>query len=268
VNNDELEAGVSAVVPSPSRWALLGLAALLLMAYLGLQLVVALAFLFWMMVTHQPIIPEQLMKSEVFTWVSLAAGALGAVAAVCMASVWPWVWRLVTSRNNGGVAQWLAWRRQIHLAWWLVPLITLPFMLLVVGGISWLFGDAQVDVQLLLFATPALRIASSIVVSTIVPLAEEFIFRGALYNALLPRAREGRPEWLRQLLPLGVTSVLFAAVHLLAGFETAAAIVEVTILAFYLGGLRAVTGSVKASTAAHITWNLVSSLVLAAGFYH
>ena len=31
-----------------------------------------------------------------------------------------------------------------------------------------------------------------------------------------------------------------------------------------LGGLRAITGSVKASLAAHVTWNLVSALAMIA----
>ena len=247
----------------PPRWALLVLVVLMMASYMGLQLVIALGVVIWMVLTEQSVTPEALSSSEMFTWVSLVSGAVGAVTTVGLASIWPRLWRWFSSKDNGGVAGWLAWRKPLYLSLWLIPAMTLPFMLLVVLGVTQVFGEAEVDIQLLLFTTPSLRIVTSIVVSTVIPLAEEFIFRGVLYNALLPSMREGVAEWQRQALPLAVTSVLFASVHLLAGFETLAAIVQVTILSFYLGGLRAITGSVKASVTGHVTWNLLSALVLA-----
>jgi len=255
---DEIDSNVP-----PPRWALLVLVALMMASYLGLQLVIALGILIWMVLTEQAVTPEALSSSEMFTWVSLVSGAVGAVTTVGLASIWPRLWRWFSSKDDG-VAGWLAWRKPLHVSLWLIPAMTFPFMLLVVIGVTQVFGEAEVDVQLLLFTTPSLRIVTSIVVSTVIPLAEEFIFRGVLYNALLPSVREGVSEWQRQALPLAVTSVLFASVHLLAGFETLAAIVQVTILSFYLGGLRAITGSVKSSVAGHVTWNLISALVLAA----
>ncbi|MBN1313098.1 MAG: CPBP family intramembrane metalloprotease [Anaerolineae bacterium] len=261
--DEEADIRIAVDVPIPPRWALFVLMALMMLSYLGLQMVIALVVVIWMVITDQSVAPEALASSEMFTWVSLVSGAVGAVATVCLALVWPRLWHWVSSRDNGGIEGWLGWRRPLHLSLWIVPIMTLPFMLLVVLGVTQVFGEAEVDVQLLLFTTPSLRIATSIVVSTIIPLAEELIFRGALYNALLPSKREAVPEWQRQALPLIVTSILFAAVHLLAGFETPAAIVQVTILSFYLGGIRAVTGSVKSSVAGHVTWNLVSALALA-----
>lgn len=263
IQNEEVKLNGPTDPHRPPRWALAILSVLMIATYLGLQLVIALAVVAWRVATHQPIAPEALVNSESFIWVNLVSGAMGAAATVCLALIWPRAWRLVTSKESGGLAGWLGWERPLHFNLWLVPVITLPFMLLVVLGITQLVGEAKVDTQLLLFTTPSLRIVTSIVVSTIIPLAEELMFRGALYNVLLPARKDGMPEWRRQALPLIVTSLLFASVHLLAGFETPAALIQVTILSFYLGGLRAVSGSVKPSVAGHVTWNLVSALFLA-----
>lgn len=263
VEDQEIAISTPADVSRPPRWGLLALVVLLMMAYLGLQLVIAVAFVIWRVANHQPVTPEALANNELFIWVNLISGATGAAVTVGLALVWPRVWRLMTSRDYSGLAGWLGWQKPRHVSLWLVPAATLPFMLLVVLGVSQLFGESTVDVQLLLFTTASLRIVTSIVVSTIVPLAEEIMFRGALYNLLLPSKKEGMTEWQRQALPFIVTGLLFASIHLLAGFETPGALVQVAILSFYLSGLRAVTGSVKSSVAGHVTWNLVSALVLA-----
>lgn len=262
----ETSIALSAAQYRPPHWALLILATLMMSAYMGLQLVVVLVLGIWLLFSGQPITPEIMKSSEQFIWLSLASGAMGALATVGLAVVWPWGWRLLVPGDDSGLMGWLGWRNPMHIRSWLVPIMTIPFMLLVVYGVTHVFGEAEVDIQLLLFTTPSLRVASSIVVSTIIPLAEELMFRGVIYNTLLPSKRVGLPEWQRQMLPLVVTSLLFAAMHLLAGFETAASIIQVTILSFYLGGLRAITGSVKPSVAGHVTWNLIGALALATQF--
>jgi len=262
IDNQEISMDTPAAHSRPPRWALLALAVLLLAAYLGVQLIIALAVVIWMMVTRQALTQEALLNSEPFIWASLIALAVSAAVTIGLALILPWAWRLVTSKSEGGLASWLGWRKPIHLSLWLVPPATFPLMILVVVGVTWLFGPAEVTSQLQLFSTRELQIAASIVVTMLVPLAEEFIFRGALYGALLSPAQEGVPEWRRQVLPLIVTSILFALVHLMAGFETIAALAQIAILSFYLGGLRAITGSVKSSLAAHITWNLVSAMAI------
>lgn len=262
INDQEMSIDAPVDPFYPPRWALFVLAVLLFGAYLGVQLAIALAAVIWLIATKQPFTQEALLDSEPFIWVSLIALAVSAAVTILLALIWPQVWRLVASNGSGGLADWLGWKKPVRLSLWLIPPATFPLMILILIGVTGLFGEAEVTSQLQLFSTRSLQIAASIVVTMLVPLAEEFIFRGALYNALLSAGREGAPKWHRHVLPLVVTSVVFATVHLLAGFETIAAIAQIAILSFYLGGLRAVTGSVKASLAAHVTWNTVSALAL------
>lgn len=261
-DNEELSIEAAAAPFHPPRWALFVLTVILFATYMGVQLAIALVALVWMIVTKQPITQEMLLESETFIWVSLIALAVSAAVTIGVALIFPLGWRLATSRSEGGPAGWLAWQKPNRLSLWLIPLATFPLMIVVVAGVTWLFGQAEVNAQLLLFSSRSLQIVTTIVVTMLVPLAEEFIFRGALYNTLLSPEKDGQPEWRRHTLPLIVTSVAFALVHLVAGFETIAAIVQITVLSFYLGGLRAVTGSVKASLAAHVTWNLVSAVAM------
>jgi membrane protease YdiL (CAAX protease family) len=65
--------------------------------------------------------------------------------------------------------------------------VPLTFVLAVVlsAAISLLLGQPEVATQTLIFSTPTLQIVALPVVSTATAVAEEFIFRGSLYNALL-----------------------------------------------------------------------------------
>ncbi len=167
--------------------------------------------------------------------------------------------------------EWLAWVRPRYLPLWSVPLLTVPVLVLVGLVVFMQFGPTEIDIQMQLFSTPALQAVSLLVVSTIVPVAEEFVFRGALYNALLRPERlratpDGEPggvrRWQRHVVPFIITTLAFASVHLLAGFETVAAIIQIMLLSMFLTLLRSVTGSVKSSVAAHLLWNLIAGVGL------
>jgi membrane protease YdiL (CAAX protease family) len=263
-----VEAGTTPALPEtappqqPSwigRWLFAGL---LFFAYLPMQLVLAIPVMGVIFMVEGPDLDlDALMQSELLIWLTLAAAAVAGALAILLALVWPVCWKLLTRRRTD-LADWLAWRRPERLPLWVVPLITLPLLVAVGLGVSMLFGETEIEIQMLLFSTPVLSVASAVVVSTVVPAAEEFIFRGALYNALLRSARPGEPRWKRHAIPFAAVTLLFAGVHLLAGFETIAALIQILLLSAFLTALRSWSGSVKASLVAHLVWNLTAAVLM------
>lgn len=245
---------------SPSRLGRWLLAGLLFTMYLPMQVLLAVPAVVVAISTGGITSMDDLLESETVLWLTLGAAALAAALTIVAAAVWPRLWQVFTSRRHTP-GEWLAWRAPRKLPLWAVPLLTFPVLIVVGLLVALLFGPTEIDIQLQLFSTPALGVASAVIVSTVVPVAEELIFRGALYNAMLPHggAADG---WRRHAVPFVVSTVLFAAVHLLAGFETAAAIVQVIILSAYLTSLRTFTGSVKASVVGHLVWNLIAAVGL------
>jgi membrane protease YdiL (CAAX protease family) len=242
----------------PARWTRWVLAGLLLSTYLVTQIVVIVPVLVYKMATGEIMNELQAsayLMSEAGLGFVLAGAALGALLTVGVAVVWS-----LLSRYDAGT--WIAWQKPLRVRLWLVPLLTILVMLVVLPLIAMTVGEAEVETQLLLFSTVPLQVASTLVVTTVVPFAEEFIFRGAFYNALLPRARPGAAQWRRHLLPFLATSLLFAAVHVPTGFLSAPSIIMILLLSCFLGALRAWTGSVRPGILAHMVWNLFAAIGL------
>jgi membrane protease YdiL (CAAX protease family) len=242
----------------PPRWARWVLAGLLLVTYIVMQLVVIVPVLMYKMMTGE-IVDElqasQFILSEAGLGYVLAGAALGALCTVGVAALW--------SRVSGyDTGSWIAWRKPLRIKLWVVPMLTVLVMLVVLPVIALTVGEAEVETQMLLFSTGPLQVASTLVVTTVVPFAEEFIFRGAFYNAMLPRAKPGVAVWRRHLVPFLLTSLLFAAIHIPTGFLSAPSIIMILLLSCFLGVLRAWTGSVRPGIVAHMVWNLLAAIGL------
>jgi membrane protease YdiL (CAAX protease family) len=243
------------------------LAILLGVTFVALQLVVLFPVV-GVAVAQQPFateeelraVLEEFLRSEPGLLLAVLAAAIAGVGTVGLAFAWPRMWNLAAKGARFNVGDWLAWRRPERLRLWLVPLITLPLLLAIAYGVNATFGNVQVDQQLLLFSSPALSVVSALVVSFIAPIAEEVVFRGALYNALLRRASAG--GWQRHIIAFVVTSLAFAMLHLLAGFEQFGSILMITLFSVYLTALRAYTGSIQSSVVAHMVWNMIGSAAL------
>jgi membrane protease YdiL (CAAX protease family) len=246
------------VEPETPRWARWVLAGLLLGTYIMVQLVVIVPVLAYKMMMGEIMTEAQLgafVLSEAGLGLALAGAALGAVCTIGIALAWS-----LLSRQGPGV--WIAWRKPLHFKLWLVPLLTIVVMVIVLPLIALAVGEAEVETQMMLFSTGTLQVASTLVVTTVVPFAEEFIFRGAFYNAVLPRVKPDVPAWKRHVVPFLFCSLLFAAVHVPTGFLTAPSIIMILLLSFFLTGLRAWTGSVRPSILAHMIWNLFAAIGL------
>jgi membrane protease YdiL (CAAX protease family) len=242
----------------PARWARWLLAGLLLSTYLVTQIGVIIIVLIFKMITGEIVDEVQasaFIMSEAVLGFVLGGAALGALFTVGVAAVWS-----LLSRFDAGA--WIAWRKPQRVRLWLVPLLTVVVMLVVLPLIALTVGEAEVETQMALFSTAPLQVASTLVVTTIVPFAEEFIFRGAFYNALLPGARPGVPAWRRHLAPFLLTSLMFAAIHIPTGFLSAPSILMILLLSCFLGALRAWTGSVRPGVLAHMVWNLFAAIGL------
>lgn len=250
----------------PPKWAFWLLAVILLVAYLGLQFVFVLPVMIRQTALGAINSQEDLMNSEPV----LLAGLIGVGAAGLIVALMVWLWPVVWARiRSTDPVDWVGWRAPKYLKLWQIVLITLAFLIIVSQLIGLLLGDAEVELQVQLFSSMILQIVAVPVVGLIVPFAEEFIFRGALYKALLPPGgadpiRDLSQDWRDHLLPFLVTSVTFALIHLAADFKSAASIVMVTLLSLMLSGFRAVTGSVQASIAGHMIWNLMAAISLIA----
>lgn len=249
--------GSPAGPPRLARWVL---AITLLLVYLLLQLALVFPVVLFLVSTGRVQSQQELLDSDVFVWVGLGAATVAALATVVLVWIWPRLWHFQRTAPHFELADWVGWHDPKRIGLGTVAVITAPLVVILTFGVEWLAGPVEVDVQMELFRSPALQIVSSLVVSTVVPVAEELIFRGALYSALLPRADSVMPGWRRNLWPFIVTSAAFAAAHLLAGFEMVGAIIAVLLLSMYLSGLRALTGSVKASIVGHLVWNVLAAL--------
>jgi len=258
----------------PSRVALWTFALLLLGSLGLLQLFFGGVFLFLYSVFTDVDLTELasdigFLSSEPALVLGLFAYFFTALIVIGVAFVWPTSWRAITESPQGPTAaEWLGWRPSTRLPMWVVPLLTLAYIAVVGITVTGIFGDATVDVQLLLFSTPLLQVVAVPVAGILAPIAEELVFRGALYNAMLPDKHQTQPEWVRHIGPFLVTSSSFVAIHAFAGFEEPGSFLLIIALSLYLSGLRAWTGSVKPAIIAHMTSNIASiiGLILAIVF--
>lgn len=260
------EAGPRLEPPRGGRWLLVAALAFTFIVALLAASFTAISF----MISTGAITPDQLRAAEFQTTpqgieIALGATAVAEVATILVALLWPWVWSKLAGRKSLGLTEWLAWRKPMGLPLWaaavIAPLIMLPIGILV----GQIFGESQVDTQVQMFSSPFLRVAASIIVVLIAPPAEEFMFRGALYNALLPRQSKSQADgnsWQRHIIPFVIVSISFALIHLLADFTRVGSIILIFALSFVLTGMRAYTGSTRASVIAHMTWNGLAAVAL------
>jgi membrane protease YdiL (CAAX protease family) len=193
------------------------------------------------------------------------AAAMGLAAAV--AWLWPRFWAQTTGERFDRKL-WLGTRDPILIKMWMVP-VGVVLMLSIVALITAQLGEANVESQLALFSSPTLAILAGMVVASVVPFAEEFVFRGALYNAVLPddELTAAPPERRQHAPAIVVSMVAFAALHLVAGFSTITAILSIIILSVFLTVLRTLSDSVWPSVMAHMLWNAVAAMILIANTF-
>lgn len=254
-------------LPSPSRRGLWAQLIALGGTYAVIQLIVPLGVVVWMTSTRQAATVRLAIKSPTFILASLIGIAIAGAVTVFVSIKWPQIWHAVSKEIVIPVQDWVSWHQIQFLPGWSIVFLTLAlffFIELLLTGlilVKILPVEKGPNLQAQLFETPISRIVASIVVSTIVPVAEELIFRGAFFNALTS-FRPGLTQWQRNALPFLVTSSIFAAIHYFTGVNTLTGMIGIVLLSFFLGGLRAVTGSIKASLIAHATWNLLGAVAL------
>ncbi len=107
------------------------------------------------------------------------------------------------------------------------------------------------DIRQLGGETPmALRIALAIAVTTLGPLVEEVLFRGALLSAFLQRWRTG--------VAVLLSTLLFVLVHLPGMHYQWYGLPDLLLLALALSGLRLASGSIWPAVLAHAANNLLA----------
>jgi membrane protease YdiL (CAAX protease family) len=243
---------------APSKIWLWVLSILLAGQYIGLQLLVSLPVLIWALLTMPELRRDRseiaLMHVRPLLWATLIGVGVGVAAVLVTVLVWPVLLeRLFRAKHT--LAEWVGWRNMPLAAWLIIPPMTLMGMIPIVFMITVAFGAAEVNIQEAMFSDPQIQLGMAILGGSLVPVVEELIFRGALYNALSFRI-PGLVGWQREIIPVLGTAIGFAAVHIPAGFTTIPAFLQIFVLSLFLSTLRGVTGSVKASILGHFTWNL------------
>lgn len=267
-NEPQVTAPVESPVPPRSgRWVL---AITAFATYIGVRRVVKIIAIFLLISSGQVDAADNqslmlYLQSEPGLLMALGASALAAIVTILLGFSWPSLWGGILHGGRYSLADWLAWRPLKGIPGYSIAAITIPVYIVLGIVVTALFGDSSVDTQLIMFEGPLLQVLTPLVVALIVPLAEELIFRGALYSAILPKtANPSTPEagWQRHIVPFIVTSIAFAAVHVALGFEKPGSIVLIMLMSMYLTGLRSYTGSMKASVICHMTWNSLGAIVL------
>jgi membrane protease YdiL (CAAX protease family) len=254
--------------PRSGRWLL---AVVMIAVFFGAQILAGLIAVMYFIGSGQFDAGSQdemmryLSESQTGLLITVGAAALGALLTILVGFTWPWLWSRVLNGGRYPLADWIAWRPLKNIPGWLVAVMTIPLLLIIAVVVTMLFGESSVDAQLMLFEGPLLQYLTPVVVALIVPLAEEVVFRGALYSAILPKSADpANPEagWQRHIVPFIVTSIAFGVVHLAAGFEKPGSIVQIMVLSMYLTALRSYTGSMKASVIGHMTWNGLGAIMI------
>jgi len=253
--------------PAPSRFGRWLLALALFGAYFAVQIVVAIPFIAWLMITKPNLDQADLGNEPLVVWATLIGAGVAAGTTAVVAWAWPSVWKFLSQQEPFTQAEWIGWATPRHIPLWLVGALTLPIVFAITFGVQAAVGPSEVAVQQALFTSPLRQIVASLVVATVVPLAEELIFRGALYKALLIARPVASMKWTDHILPVAITTVLFALVHGLAGFDSLPPFLAIGGLALYLGVMRAITGSVKSAIVGHVVWNLIGAVALTLSNY-
>lgn len=109
--------------------------------------------------------------------------------------------------------------------------------------------DVQTPFSKMLDSGPASRIAIAVFGVTIGPLVEELLFRGFLQPVFVSAIG---------VFPgIVATSVLFGAMHLAQNADLWQAGVTITVAGFGFGVVRHISGSTRASTIVHVSYNVL-----------
>lgn len=244
----------------PPRLALWGLTIVLGLTYLVGQIIVIIPFALWAGLAERIESPDAYLDSPIFIWGGIASLWIAALATIVIAVGWPRLWNALSAGHAVPHNAWLRWDGPPFIFLLAIPFITITYSFAVsftaaILSVLFDFTMSGVKAQEVLFSSVLFQVATFPGITVAVPIAEEFIFRGALYNALLFGAADGPNRWVRHIFPVFLTSAAFIGVHVLAGFDTPGPLIVIILLSFYLGSLRALSGSVKTSIVAHMTWN-------------
>ncbi|MBA2077958.1 CPBP family intramembrane glutamic endopeptidase [Rhodanobacter sp. PCA2] len=245
-------------VPSPSRLPGLRGALGLIAVYFLLQMATGFLAALLLGLGHRllhpgmpadlPTLIAQPDVSSALVIVTLCGAALGTLWLA--RTRWPELWSRAEPPGFGFVAP---------ATVYCVAAVALGVLLPLVGGklTEWLAHGHAVpqDVkQLGSGAGTGLRIALTLAVATIGPVAEELLFRGVLLSALLRRMRAVRA--------VAVSAVLFALVHLPDLRWLWYAVPNLALLGAALAWLRLRSGSLWPAVIAHACNNLLAMLAM------
>jgi membrane protease YdiL (CAAX protease family) len=221
-----------------SRWASLFLALGLLVAFVSLQLVIAVvvgvAILLLAAMTNMPLETAMRLAEN-----GMVAGGTSAVASLLITGV---VW-LVVSRAGQPSHTWPLWT---------FPLVAIITALTFDGMTALLDRPILPEILLPYYEGPGAVVVMALASVVIAPVAEELLFRGVLFGAV----ERFVPAWLTVLL----TALPFGVLHVMTYGNDWYTISQIIVVGLILGGLRAWTRSLWPSIIFHITNNLYATI--------
>ena len=147
------------------------------------------------------------------------------------------------------------WPKSVSPVIGTVACIGTAVLLLLIGfGVTYFWGGAKTQLDLLVESSLAARFATAFVAVFTAPLVEELVYRGVLYSAVERTLGKG--------IAIGVVSLLFAGVHVFQYINNIAVITVITLLSVTLTVVRAYSGKVLPSFVIHLVFNAIQSLVI------
>ena len=148
----------------PPRWAFWVMLIILLLAYMGFQLVFIQPVLIRQASQGIFLTEEELLNYEPFLRAGLIGAGVAGLVVILIAWLWPAIWSRITST---GPVDWIGWRAPRYLKLWQIALITPAFLIHVGWVIERFLGNAEVEVQIQLFSSPILQMIAVPVVSLV-----------------------------------------------------------------------------------------------------
>ena len=147
-------------------------------------------------------------------------------------------WWLITKRLNLPFLPTMGWHwhpqfKMLHAV--LLGAVMFGLAQLMAWVLTKYFPHTETEMEKLLKLGTSVRVTVAILATFSAPFVEEFVYRGILYPAV-----ESRYGW---LAGIGLTSFLFALVHVPQYLGSPAALTAILVLSVVLTALRAYTGS-------------------------
>lgn len=166
-------------------------------------------------------------------------------------------WLVVTAGRTHSFTETLGWKSG-GMRWWHYPLILVAFFA-VAAVVGYYIPEQENDLTRILKSSRYIVFMVAFMATFTAPLVEEVVYRGILYSALQRSVGVSTA--------IGITTLLFAFVHLPQYYPSVSTMILLTLLSLVLTLVRVKTDNLLPCVILHTIFNAVQSLALIAQSY-